>query len=819
MRCIPIVRATFPGLLIAVFCLYPAPSSAQASQSIRAVNASGNAPPQPAQVITLDPPTGLDLQADTVRSNGEALPPEPANFRRLGEATVGQPADLHTLTLRFSQTTRITGIAVSKDFKIEQGGSCVEGNVYAKGMTCRLLVRFTPQGPGNRLGKLTINHDGSATPDGFGLGGYSYMPVVSFIPSVITTVPGTYPSKTGLLSGAQNLTVDGEDVLYAADIGNNLVRKVDSSGAITNISPFFATPVSLAVDSFGEIWTANLSTDQYYFTELSPLGSQTAWGVTYVSATCTPSAPCALITDGMDKPAGIAIDSSNNLFIEDATIGALEMPVGGWAGGNGTLDYWHLNDTYAYFLGPPSTFAVNPVDDGLFTAFGYSFGQVCYIVQEPLYGAEGSSPSFARVAGSSTCGFSGDGGLGGSAEIGLAVGQMAFDAAGDLYFTDTDNQRVRRIEYNTGIIRTIAGNGIAGYTDDGSLATLAELSYPTGVGVDSQGQVYIISGTGSTSGGAQVIRKVTPTGRAYFGNILKGASASATVLVTNTGNSSETLTSATFTGPATADYSINPATTSCVLTPGSQIFAGQTCQIGFTFKPSALGSRDASYVLLNNTVNDSNTIQMLGGEVLPSASFKITSPTSGASFTSGTAVTFSVSVTSSSGPAPTGTVQFKVDGANFGSPVTISSGAASTSVTGLSTAAHTLSATYSGDANYAAGGPVSVGITVTAAIVLPRVTLAPMMQAANASCGQNSYEVIVSSGSGVPTGTVQLLSGNTLLASGQLNDGQAMLTTPQLASGLYSLVAHYSGDARDLPADSSILSQQITVQPGCGLRL
>ena len=104
------------------------------------------------------------------------LPPAPANFQRLGEARVGELADLHTLTLRFSQTTKITGISVTKDFKIEQGGSCVEGNVYEKGATCRLLVRFTPQGPGNRLGKITVTHSGSITPDAFGLGAYPTCP-------------------------------------------------------------------------------------------------------------------------------------------------------------------------------------------------------------------------------------------------------------------------------------------------------------------------------------------------------------------------------------------------------------------------------------------------------------------------------------------------------------------------------------------------------------------------------------------------------------------------------------------------------------------
>ena len=57
----------------------------------------------------------------------------------------------------------------------------------------------------------------------------------------------------------------------------------------------------------------------------------------------------------------------------------------------------------------------------------------------------------------------------------------------------------------------------------------------------------------------------------------------------------------------------------------------------------------------------------------------------------------------SSGPAPGGTVQFMVDGSNFGTPVMVSSGAAtSVSTTGLAAGLHTITASYSGDPNYAA---------------------------------------------------------------------------------------------------------------------
>ena len=67
----------------------------------------------------------------------------------------------------------------------------------------------------------------------FGLGGNGYAPIISFTPAIITTVPGTYPSSVGLLSGAQNLAVDGSDTLYIADSGNDVIRYMDSSGNFT----------------------------------------------------------------------------------------------------------------------------------------------------------------------------------------------------------------------------------------------------------------------------------------------------------------------------------------------------------------------------------------------------------------------------------------------------------------------------------------------------------------------------------------------------------------------------------------------------------
>jgi hypothetical protein len=137
------------------------------------------------------------------------------------------------------------------------------------------------------------------------------------------------------------------------------------------------------------------------------------------------------------------------------------------------------------------------------------------------------------------------------------------------------------------------------------------------------------------------------------------------------------------------------------------------------FKPAAAGARAARLVFTSNTVANLNTVLLNGTGILPKAILAITSPAGGSSSKAGTSINLAASVTSASGPVPTGKVQFEVDGVSFGSPVTISSGTVSTSVTGLTTAGHTLGAIYLGDANYAQTGPVNVSVTVTAVKAAP----------------------------------------------------------------------------------------------------
>jgi hypothetical protein len=101
-----------------------------------------------------------------------------------------------------------------------------------------------------------------------------------------------------------------------------------------------------------------------------------------------------------------------------------------------------------------------------------------------------STGIITTVAGTGTQGYSGDGGPATSAELNSPFG-IAVDAAGNIYFADYFNNRVRKVTASTGDISTVAGNGTQGFSGDSATATSAEMHYPTSVAVDTVGNIYI----------------------------------------------------------------------------------------------------------------------------------------------------------------------------------------------------------------------------------------------------------------------------------------------------------------------------------------
>ena len=752
-------------------------------------------------VITLDEPLVPEVASTAA---GHLSSKSSEKLRQFGSATAGESNEIQTLTLRFAAADKLIRITSTKDFEIQPGG-CIEGDVYEAKSTCTVVVRFTPQGPGHRFGKLTVSDSASPTPMSIGLLGEGTAPVVSFTPAQINTVPGTLPSGVGLLDNALSLAVDGGDTLYIADTGNNLIRSVDSSGTIQSVSSVFGTaaPFGITTDSAGQVYFTQRSSDPGSTpdnVQVLGFGGQ-ATEYDDGSNSCAYGTSCALGDQQFSSPGGMATDPYGNVFMNDVNGATRIVPVPDDIFENGIPLYLQYNYPFTGSL----PIAVD-ADDNIYSY--YSNDGSCAIFGQSYENAVNIGTNSTKVAGGRTCGFSGDGGQAGSAEIGASVGQFAFDIAGNFYFTDTSNNRVRRIDGATGIIHTIAGNGTAGDTGDSGPAPSARLNAPTGLTVDSQGQVYIISGTAS-SATSQVIRKMGTNGDLVFSGQLEGtASTAKSVTVSNTGNAQLEITNTEITGTNKGDFSIDPTTTSCLLTPGSTLNGGQSCQIGVIFKPASAGNRTASLTLLDNTVNNSNTVLLSGSGTLPAATIAITAPAARTTVTYGSTVKFAVSVTSSSGAAPTGTVAFSVDGTAFGSPVTIASGAASVNLTGLSVKTHTISAAYSGDANYSAGS-ASESIIVAAATPTFKIT-APAASASFTYGTSVTFTVGVTSSSGTaPTGTVKFSVDGTATGSPvTVASGAASISLTGLSVKAHTISAAYSGDSNYAAASAS---ESITV--------
>ena len=186
------------------------------------------------------------------------------------------------------------------------------------------------------------------------------------------------------------------------------------------------------------------------------------------------------------EPYGIAVDASGDLFIAD-TVNNLIREVKA-----STKDHQHLagNGTGGY-----------SGDGGLATAAelfepygpGVDAGGDLFIADygnNVIREVTASTHDISTVAGNGTAGYSGDGGLATSAELTDPFG-IAVDSSDDLFIADTGNNRVRKVTASSKDISTLAGNGTAGDSGDGGLASSAEVDQPGGVALDSHGNLFI----------------------------------------------------------------------------------------------------------------------------------------------------------------------------------------------------------------------------------------------------------------------------------------------------------------------------------------
>ncbi len=126
-----------------------------------------------------------------------------------------------------------------------------------------------------------------------------------------------------------------------------------------------------------------------------------------------------------------------------------------------------------------------------------------------------STGIITTAAGDGNAGFSGDGGAATNAELNQPK-SIASDAAGNLYITDTQNNRVRKIDATTGMITTVAGNGSSTASGDGGPAINAGLPQPSGIALNSAGDIFItdypVLGVRKISAKTGIITTIISTG-------------------------------------------------------------------------------------------------------------------------------------------------------------------------------------------------------------------------------------------------------------------------------------------------------------------
>ena len=236
----------------------------------------------------------------------------------------------------------------------------------------------------------------------------------------------------------------------------------------------------------------------------------------------------------LNSPRGVAVDSSGDVYIADYQNYVIRKVANGvinTIAGNGAMGFvGDFNLATSAELSGPLGVAID------------SSGNI-YIADAPGPSDRIRKVSFGVITtfAGSAAGFAGDGGPASNASLNYPAA-VAIDGAGNIYIADTANNRVRRIS-SAGIITTIAGNGTPGYNGDNITATSASLFSPQGVAVDSLGNVYIADTKNhrirKVSGG--VITTVAGVGvQGYSGDSGPGTTAQLTapkgVAIDSTGN-------------------------------------------------------------------------------------------------------------------------------------------------------------------------------------------------------------------------------------------------------------------------------------------
>ncbi len=305
-----------------------------------------------------------------------------------------------------------------------------------------------------------------------------------------------------------DVAVDAAGNLFIVDVTNQRIRRVDiTTGIISTVagtgvrgfsgdggpatSARLRSPASVALDVAGNLFIADSANQRIrrvdaatgVISTVAGDGSRSSHG---------DGGPAT--SAGLWDPLGVAVDTAGNLLIADTTnqrIRRVDAVTGVISTVAGTGVFGFGGDGFA----ATSAGILQPLAVAVDTA-GNLF--ITHSLSNRVRRVDAATGVISTVAGGGVE-EPGDGGPATSARLSGPEG-MALDAAGNLFIADRSNRRIRRVDGVTGIISTVAGNGIGGFRGDGGPALLARLSNPQQVALDANGNLFI--------GGGHRVRRV-----------------------------------------------------------------------------------------------------------------------------------------------------------------------------------------------------------------------------------------------------------------------------------------------------------------------
>ncbi len=464
----------------------------------------------------------------------------------------------------------------------------------------------------------------------------------------------------------------------------------------------FNNPISVALDAAGNMYVAD-----FYNHRIRKINTATNI-ITTIAGTGTAgfSGDGGLaINAQMNNPGDLCADAANNIyFIDnqnfrvrkiDAVTGTIST-----VAGNGTASYagetiLAINAGIHY----PNGLAVDAAN--LYISL-FSKQRICKVNL--------ATGMLSTIGGTGINGYSGDGGPAVNANFGYPAG-LSVSASGEVYVADYNNSRIRKIDA-AGIVTTVAGNGSATFSGDGVLATNAAVNFPTGVFIDAMANIFIadrdnnrvrkvnavtgiintVAGNGVFGYGGDGSPAISPCTKLAgphkvrldaAGNIFISDQSNSRIRKVDTASVSAAVPTITISAPATTVCAGSPVTFTSVITNGGanpfyqwQVNGNNAGTNSPVFTSATLSNTDVIRCVLTSSASCVTPASVTSNTIVISFSANVT-PTvsitaSATSICSGSPVNFTA-VTTNSGNNPS--YQWKINNSNAGTnnPVFITS--------------------------------------------------------------------------------------------------------------------------------------------------